>query len=361
MKDKIQPPVLLSVFRESFIGGIAVHSSNLYNKLREQGIDAVKVDYGPVFKAQKAGNPLALFGAFCSLLFKTLGLRLRGYKFFHFHSSNTALPYLLLCIPLYLTGCKLLLSLHSGYGFDKWLNKHPFYAKIDGILFRLLDKLIFMNQEESVAVATRYPHLANRIVTINPYIAPQESEIPKKTDFPPNEIFTVATIGAWGKRYNVQEAVKGALLFSRKNNIPVQVTVIQSTSLTEPEYVERTKAEFAEYEKDIHITLIEDTPHILEILARSDVFIRSSLGDSYGLCVAESLLVGTPAIVTDICRRCNASKLYNPGDYNKMIAYLEEIYQNRPEKRENVRLLEKEEDAFNNYLDLYQTVGYKKK
>lgn len=353
MSGKIKKLVLLSVFKESFIGGIAVHSSNLYDKLKEDGVDVEKVDYGDVFKAKRKGNPLAIFGAFVSLLFKTLALRFRGYRVFHFHASNQAIPYLLLCLPLYLSGATLILSLHSGHGFDKWLNDHGIYARIDGVFFRLLRHLIFMNKEESEAVSRRYPFLADRIVTINPYIAPKSSEIPKKSDLPANEKFHVSTIGAWGARYNVQEAVKGALLFSRKNNVPVKVTVIQSTSLIEPEYVAKTKAEFDTYRAEIDIELIEDTPHILLILAQSDVFVRSSLGDSYGLCVAEALLVGTPAIVTDICRRCHASLLYDPGDYDTLVAYLEQVYKTKMTGIPPQKLLTDDEDAFNNYKALY--------
>lgn len=346
--------VLLSIFTESMIGGVAVHSSNLYDKLVESGVRVEKVDYGKVIAARQRGNYLQTFISFLGLLGRTLRLRFAGHRYFHFHSSNSALPYLLLCLPLYLSGAKMMLSLHSGFGFNKWLDHHPVVAKIDGLAFRLLEALIFMNPEESAAVSGRYPHLRDRIVTINPYIAPKSSVIPHRSDHPTGNTFVVSTIGAWGKRYNVQEAVRGALQFHRKHGVPVRVNVIQSTALVEPDYRERTLAEFEEYRSEIDVELYENTSEILKILAGSDVFIRSSLGDSYGLCVAESLLVGTPAIVTDICRRCNASMLYDPGDYEQMLQYLEQVYADKVAGRRHDNLLDAEEDAFNNYVELYR-------
>lgn len=354
MKDNAV--VLLSIFTESMIGGVAVHSSNLYDKLEETGVNVEKVDYGTVIAARQRGDYFRVLTAFVSLVWRTFALRLRGHRFFHFHSSNSAIPYLVTCLPLKLTGAKLLLSLHSGFGFDKWLNDHPVPAKIDGWAFRLLEALIFMNPEESAAVAARYPHLKDRIVTINPYIAPKSSEIPDRRQYPTNDRFVVSTIGAWGKRYNVQEAVRGALRFHRETGVPVSVNVIQSTALVEPEYRAEILSEFETYRSEIDITLYENTSHILELLAGSDVFIRSSLGDSYGLCVAESLLVGTPAIVTDICRRCKAAMLYKPGDYDQMVAHLKTVYAAKSKGNTGQRLLDADEDAFNNYAALYERV-----
>lgn len=347
--------VLLSIFTESMVGGIAVHSSNLYQKLLADGVEVARVDYGAVIAARQRGAWGAALSGFFQLLFRTLRLRLRGHRFFHFHASNLALPYLVLCLPLYLSGARLALSIHSGYGFDKWLDDRPLLARLDGWAFRLLRALIFMNPEESAAVARRYPQLAGRIVTINPYIAPRAEALPERPPAP--QRFTVSTIGAWGKRYNVQEAVRGALRFHRETGVPTTVRVIQSTALVEPDYRQATLGEFERYRTEIDVELYEDTDQILSLLAGSDVFVRPSLGDSYGLCVAEALLVGTPAIVTDICRRCRAALLYQPGDLDRLTALLKEVYQQKADGLPRRRLLDADEDAYNNYRRLYQRIA----
>ncbi len=77
-------------------------------------------------------------------------------------------------------------------------------------------------------------------------------------------------------------------------------------------------AQIAEARKSIEVIILEDSNTILQVLAEHDVFIRPSFLDSYGLCVAESLLVGTPAIATDVCRRCSQAMLYRQGDFDTL-------------------------------------------
>jgi len=41
---------LISIFRESVIGGIAIHSSNLYERLVERGVEVERIDYAFAFR-----------------------------------------------------------------------------------------------------------------------------------------------------------------------------------------------------------------------------------------------------------------------------------------------------------------------
>ena len=223
-------------------------------------------------------------------------------------------------------------------------------------MFRPLDAFIFMNPDESDAIRRRYAFLQDRVVTINPFIAPPAAEVPG-----PNSVdrdrgtFKIATIGVWMRRYNVGEAVEAAARFQSRTGVPTSITVLLSTVIVEPEYRDELLGVVARAREVIQVRLLEDRNDILDILVRHDVFVRPSYLDSYGLCVAESLLVGTPAIATDVCRRCDNALLYRRGDAEALHAHLLTIYERKGEGRH--RLLNESEDSFNKYRQLYRELG----
>ncbi len=345
------PVVLISIFRESLIGGVAVHSSNLYERLRENGLPVERIDFAFVFR-----RPLFLrrFWIVFKVGYRLLKLRLTGARIFHFHASNRALMFYLYAPLLKLLGARILLSLHSGVGYDKWLTRNPRYHTINKVMLRLLDQLIFMNPEESERIRKRYPFLAERIKTVNPFIAPPDAAVPP-IDLAPAATFRMATIGVWEQRYNVEEAVRAAVKFQRELAVPVSLTVLQSTIREQPDYRKRIEAEIEAARATITVEVLEDRNDILSILARHDVFIRPSLLDSYGLCVAESLLVGTPAIATNVCRRCSTALLYPQGDMEVLHQHLQRVWDQREEPRQ--RLLAATEDSFYGYLQVYNSFG----
>ncbi len=330
-----------------------MHSSNLLERLRADGVDARKVDYGEAFVRPALHHRLE---EGIRILFRLFRLRWQGAKLFHFHASNQALAFYLYGPLLALTGATLVLSIHSGYGFNRWLEEHPVNDQVNRLLFRFLDRLIFMNPEEQERIARRYPFLADRILTFNPFIAPVEAftlrarprmEVGKRP-------FRIMTIGAWAERYNVEEAVVATLHFAREIGERVHITVVQSTAHYDEAYRDRLLRMFDEARAEIDVELIENSSSILSLLADHDVQVRASKWDSYGLCVAESLLVGTPVLATDICRRCAAARLYRQGDEGAILDFLHEAYRQRGGDRRN--MLTEAEDSYNGYSGLYQTL-----
>lgn len=347
------PIVLISIFRETIIGGIAVHSSNLYERIVEEGLPVEKVNYAPVFVAKGVVRKMRLLAG---IGWQLLRLRLGGAKVFHFHASNRALVFYLFSLFITISGGKIILSLHSGYGFDRWLSENGKYDRLNKFFFRLLDRLIFMNPDESESIRQRYPFLLGKVVTINPFIAPPAVAIPdfKAIERTPNH-FRIATIGVWMQRYNVEEAVAAAVRFQQETGVSTTLTILMSTVIVEADYRVKLKGIMSIAHENIGIELLEDRNDILEILARNDVFIRASFLDSYGLCVAESLLVGTPAIATDVCRRCANALLYRQGDADGLHAHLLAVW--KQYKRPRKVLLEDSEDSFNGYREVYRMLG----
>lgn len=345
MKNAI---VLISVFRESLIGGLAVHSSNLYERLLENDCEVEKIDYAFLFRRSSI---LRRIWIVLKIGVRLLELRFRGTKIFHLHASNRALLFYIYGPMIYLTGGRVVLSLHSGYGYARWINDNPVYGRLNKVFFRLLSRLIFMNPEESGRIRASYPFLKDRIITVNPFIGPPERQIPVLGRHTDHARMKIATIGVWEQRYNVEEAIAAAVRFNTTTGVPTTITVLQSTIREEPVYRERTMKEIEEARNTVEVVVLEDRKDILAILAVHDVFIRPSYLDSYGLCVAESLLVGTPAIATDVCRRCSAALLYTRGDKETLDRHVMTAWKNRDAPR--ISGLEITEDSFNGYFQEY--------
>lgn len=345
MKNAI---VLISVFRESLIGGLAVHSSNLYDRLLENDCRVDKIDYAFLFRRSSVIRRIWIV---LKIGVRLLGLRFRGTKIFHIHASNRALLFYIYGPMIYLTGGHIILSLHSGYGYARWVTDNPIYGRLNKVFFRLLSRLIFMNPEESARIRSFYPFLGDRILTVNPFIGPPERQMPVLGRHPDHARMKIVTIGAWEQRYNVEEAIAAAVRFHATTGVPTTITVLQSTIRDEPIYRERTLKEIEEAKKSIEVVVLEDSTAVLAILAAHDLFIRPSYLDSYGLCVAESLLVGTPAIATDVCRRCSAALLYTRGDEATLDRHILASWEKRDLPRKSG--LEVTEDSFNGYFQEY--------
>lgn len=349
-----QPIVLISIFRETVIGGIAVHSSNLFERIREEGLPVTKVNFAEIFIRTSWPSKLRMV---LRVGYQLLVLRWRGSRIFHFHASNRAVLFYLYAPLVALTGGRIMLSLHSGYGYDRWLGENPFYHRCNQIFYRLLDRLIFMNPEESEKIRTRYPFLGDRVVTINPFIAPPQAAIPDMHAVPRDAgSYKMAAIGVWMQRYNVEEAIRAAVRFRQSAGVPVSMTILMSTVIIEPEYRSTLEGIIAEARKTIEVQVLEDRDNVLEVLVEQDVFVRSSRLDSYGLCVAESLLVGTPVIATDVCRRCTRALLYRQGDEKELDRLLKAVWLKK-KTASRVRMLDTLEDSFYGYLREYEALG----
>ncbi len=312
-----------------------------------------KVNYATVFVAKRAVRKVRLL---LGIGWRLLRLRMGGARVFHFHASNRALVFYLFSVMLALMGSKIILSLHSGYGFDRWLSENKRYDRLNKFFFRLLDRLIFMNPDESESIRSRYPFLDDKVVTINPFIAPPAAAIPNFNAIERSpDHFRIATIGVWMQRYNVEEAVAAAVRFQQDTGVATTITIMMSTVIVEAEYRVKLEAVIAAARKTIAVNLLEDRNDILDVLAQNDVFVRASFLDSYGLCVAESLLVGTPAIATDVCRRCTNALLYRQGDVEALHSHLLSVWKERSSHRSV--LLEDSEDSFNGYRQVYRHLG----
>lgn len=339
--------VLISIFKESAIGGVAIHSSNLRDRLVNDDYQVEIVDFYSLRSSKYSLLKKIYF--LILIFFKLLKLRMIGYKLFHYHTSNKAALYYLTSPLVYLFGGKILISFHSGLGYFKWLQNHYYVKWINKLFFYFVENIIFMNELEVEHISKLYPKFSNKIIKINPFIAPEEKLLPCRNNFDSKKYY-ISTIGAWVPRYATEEVLEVSIRISKKLDRPLHLTMIQSTFQEQLDYKNKVIEMIDNARTIIEVSLVENTNNSLKYLVNSDLFVRPARGDSYGLCVAESLLMGTPVIATDVCKRCYNTILYSPGDLDELENKMIHLLQN-PQLRQN--MLNSEEDSYFSYIDLY--------
>lgn len=347
--------LLVSVFKESVIGGVSIHSSNLRDRLIAAGHDVATVDF---YAALDPNNgAFAKAQAIASMVRAVLAKAEKGYTLVHIHASNKAIPYYLLAKRLKRLGCTVVLSLHSGLGYFTWLDTHKWFARLNDRYFPLLDQLLFMNEAESQRARERYPYLKSRVSTINPFVAPEVGSLREQpTPAPPP--LRVVTVGAFIPRYATEETIQACQKLVEQSGKPVDLTLIESSAYAQPAYREqleqRAQDASAATNGKLSCTFVIDTQDVLSVMHGHHAFVRPARGDSYGLCVAEALLLGIPSIATDVCQRCAKAARYAPGDIEALTAWLAARYDDPSIAAHS--LLDEHEDSFFQYQQLYRSL-----
>ena len=352
--------VIVSVFRDTLIGGVSAHSTSLLDRLRLDGARPVaRIDFGAARTPGSSGLGARL-RFFLGAASELRRLRRRRFRLAHVHMASRGIAFYTLAPVLRLLGYRVILSIHSGYGYHQFLEDHPRYARLNRVAFRLARRIVLMNDREAADLARRYPGYAERIVSIGPYIAPPPTEVPPLVAREADAPFTAVAVGLWDARYCVEEAAGATARLGTRSDRDVRFVLVMGTSLTDADYrrgvLERLRGLETEVGSRFTYEVHEDSDAVLPLLAEADVLIRSARGDSFGLVVAEALLVGTEVVATDICRRCSGARLYRPGDTAVLDAHLDAVAEASlaPEPRRN--RLAPEEDAFNRYLAIYAEV-----
>ena len=337
---------IASVFHPGTIGGVATHATTLHDRMAAEGVDVARADYTPIASAK---GPLRRAAATLRFGARVARLLLRGYRTVHIHASNRASVFYAFAPVLQALGADIILSLHSGRGFNDYLAHEPAQAAKFERAARRASAIVFMNEAEAAAVGARFPQYRDRIRCIPPYIAPApgaSGALPRR----PSSPFTVACVGLWHPRYCVEEALGACARLAARKGVPVAWHLAMGTSLMVGDYRERVLA-LADAHPEVASVIREDHENVPALLAGSHLLIRPSREDSYGLVIAEALAVGTPAIATDICTRAAGSMLYRPGDLDALDALVDEVYAAPPDDHRS--RLAPGEDAYYAYRELY--------
>jgi glycosyltransferase involved in cell wall biosynthesis len=346
--------VLIGTFApDSQPGGVTMHCTRLAERLRETtgfAVRTINVKYrGPIWKSLLKSNPL-------SWMFAVFSARLSAFKLFHFNTSSRNFPFLFLAPLIRILNGKILVSFHSG-AIAANLNKNGFLKKFAfSFALRFADCVLFMNKRESDIVAGKYPQFSPKFRTIHSFIIPSKTEItvPKRE----KDVFIVTAMGAWLHHYSFEDVI--TVLEWVAGKYPKQkfrLNIASALFNWDLDYKREICAKIGEVNRiggNFKITYKENVEDTLAFLAGSDLFIRSSSVDSFGLCVAEAVFLGKPAIATDVCRRVDGVYLYAPHDLRKLETHVLSVFEKIKSGRLGKIELNEKEDAFPLLCELYR-------
>ena len=95
-------------------------------------------------------------------------------------------------------------------------------------------------------------------------------------------------------------------------------------------------------ERGLEVVFLEnlDRDAFASVIQNTDIYVRPTLMDSYGIAVADAINCGAIAIASDICERYEGCKIFPTGDVNAFFKQLDdsiaEVLRNADHKRERV-------------------------
>ena len=351
MRDLGRRVALVSNFAPSELGGVSIHSTNIAERLEDLGYEVARVqllqtfDEGDYVAVGK--NPARLVAA----VRRFVG---RGFKLWHIHSSRRAYHVYPLVPLLRALGCEVVLSFHAGMGYSTYLQSHPWRVRLNRVLFGYVARILLMNAAEAQRIRELFPRHAERVTSLSPFIAKRYALT--ETRVGATRPFTIVTIGSYARQYSMEHVAEAVAAEPRLRDYDIHVVVVAAHAYRDADY-ERELDELPgrAWPTNMRVSVRKNVADIYPVLEGADLFVRASRDDSYGLCVAEALQVGTPAIATDVCTRARGAITYPYGDLRALgSAILEVVEQGERPRR---TLLHEEEDSFRQILRVYLETG----
>lgn len=335
------------------LGGISVHLKRVHAKLRKQGNCVVWYDIENEYIRR------SFFAYWCALL-RTLWAEKPDEVYYH---GMTLHRHLL--EPVFLVVCKWLL----GYRLLIMHHSSRFLAE-RGCLYRVLLRWLVQRVDQQVFVGTHTQDsfkaigcvVPGRISVESPFLPPDLRECDLLYAQYPESLKTFVAGDAPVVVINASRCVlyHGIDLYGidmaialvqelRKDWIPVQAGDDILPSVCYPVRPERSRRKRS-LKLVIAISTVSDPVYYEELRARTDdrwcywlvgfqqelwplfahcdVLVRPTASDTFGISVQEALLVGTPAVASDVCERPAGTVLFNNRDQQDFNRAVKKVLKN---------------------------------
>lgn len=323
------------------IGGITKHTSQLFDELFNNGYDVIKLQTNQ---------------SRWKIIKKTVHLLFRKNNLIHIHSSENIYYLLLVSLFFRISGLKILISIHAG-NFTYVVNSSKVKKKIFSWIIRMVDCIIFMNLQQSNQIIKIFPKFNYKIKYCSPFIFPN---FPKKQYISKHDNLSknIAVMGLWQHLYSFEDVINEISIISKKYPSKlINLKLIVSTALQDTKYkiyiyniINSIKT------KNINIEIIEDLSNPYDLLEKSDLLIRPTEFDSFGLCIAEALYVGTPVIASDVCPRPGKSILYSKKNPQELKSLIDNFIDNGFCELNNNFLIDDSENGFFQIVSIYNMI-----
>jgi len=340
------------------MGGISVHIKRMKGFMESKGIQC---DIYNESKLEEKKRNIYAIKKYKMFLFKIPFLK--G-SIVHFHTVDKRLRMLL---GIYKAlGKKIILTIHGGSLVEQ-INGSGAIGKF--ILMKSLkkiDKIICVN-EMNTSELIELGFEQEKVITLPAYINPIESiedqdKIPLFVqEFLNSNDFKICANGCV-RFYNEQDLYGIDMLIDlvqelSLNGIYVKllfvVLDVQGQNQDEKNYYEKLKRKIYEYGINHQCLLYEayDT-EFYPIIKRSNLFIRPTNTDGYGVSITEALYYGVPSIASDVCKRSNGTIIFKSRDKQDLYKKVDNIIKDYEKYKtfvENLKIDDNSESLFNLY------------
>lgn len=309
------------------IGGVSIHIYRLSKALTQQGMEIVVYDTSA---SSKEDGVLPGVGR-RKLFFKLLSSRTR---IVHYHNHDWTMRALLLLLKVF--SKKVIFTLHSfrdDLQAASLLNKFLIH-----FVARWGDYFIATNsdiKEKLILIGTN----PNKIKLIPAFLPPNLSEeafgsLPDfantfmKTHEPliSANAYRISFFGGQDL-YGIDLCVD--LCHALKKDWPKVGLIFCLPTVGDTAYYSKLQARIHDLDIDNNFLFVTEPVSLPHILEQSNLFIRPTNTDSYGVSVAEALYLGTPAIASDVCERPTGTILFPSRNLKELIRLSKKVLEDQ--------------------------------
>ncbi|MDA8442929.1 MAG: glycosyltransferase family 4 protein [Peptococcaceae bacterium] len=336
-------------------GGISIHVERLAQALRAQGI-AVTVFAIPkkIDKIGRLGKKITAITWLMHFIFCP------QMDILHIHLSNWRDRAVIILIAR-MRKIKTVVTVHS---LRDELEQMPMMqAAYMRLVMRQADAIISVGPKENNKLASKFGSSAN-LRMINPFIAPKigKTELLQSIqNFMNRHSFIISANGSNMNFFQGQDVygldMLVELCFRLTKDYDVGF-IFCLTRVTDPAYLQKIHNSIRELHLEASFLLVCDSVELWPILQQSQLFVRPTCTDSYGISIAEAITLGIPSIASDVCQRPEGTILFanRDGDdlYNKVCQVMSD-YAKYKKLLENVLVPDCSTEIIKLYRELLST------
>jgi len=341
-------------------GGISIHIQRLKGQLEKEGYTCVVYELGRQGKSLPEENIIRV---------KSTKRWLLKYFFFakenviHFHNPDWRMRVIMGLMGL--LGKKTVISIHGESLNDSlkegsWLRK-----QIIKFALRHTSFIVALNPKIEGLVLSLGVN-PERIAVIPSFIPPtvreeEINEIPQDVWNFIDSHSPVISVNAFRISFYNNQDLYGVdmcidLCTKLKRYYPEIGFVFALPDIGDYEYFHRMKQRIIEEEIEDNFLFQTKPCQFYPILMRSDVFVRPTNTDGYGVSIAEAIHFKVPAVASDVCPRPEGTILFRSRDINDFTLKVKDVldsYEEHKKRLEEVKL----EDNFEKIMKVYQMLS----
>lgn len=324
------------------IGGVSIHTQRLIENLEKEKIDFQFINLRP----QINGN-------FCFIKYirNLIMIFLQARNSVIHYQLNNWLETMILLLGTLSKKNKIIFTVHS---FTFQLKKEK---KLKTIAIKFCRKNIykFIAPSETIKkILIKNSFSPEKILILNTYLPPSKNEL--NMEIPPE-------IKAFVSKKEKIILANASNLYINEQGIDLYgidmcieaCKVLPNTNflLCIPKikdfmYYEECKVKILSYGLEERILIYTDNISLSSLFKYCDLFVRPTYSDSYGISIAESLLLETPAIASDVCNRPAGTILFKSRDINDFIDKIDSCL------KENKKVYLNIDNTIEEYINLYE-------